>query len=57
MSKIIQNQQLFFLVKIIKSNMLNVKGLANEDEANSVKIYFLGNIEIFHWNLFPDPAV
>ena len=37
---------LICLVKIKNSNMLNVKGLANEDEQNSVLIDFLENIKI-----------
>ena len=38
--------KLFVLVKIIKSNILNVKGLANEDEKTSVQIDFLKNNKI-----------
>ena len=46
--------KLYFLVKRIKSNMLNVKGLAIEDETNSVQFNFFLNIKIFlYLNLFP----
>ena len=45
-----------FGLKVIKSNILNIKGLANEDEKSSVQIDFLENIEIcLYLNLFPGP--
>ena len=46
--------KLFFLLKIIKSNILNVKGLANEDDIFLFVLIFLENIKIqLYLNLFP----
>ena len=45
---------LSFLVKIIKPNMLNVKGLANEDGKVMVQLIYFENIKIYlHSNLLP----
>ena len=49
------------MVKIIKSNLLNVKGLANEDEKLMFKLISFEDIKIYlylnllHSNFFPDP--
>ena len=48
-----KGSSLFFWVSIIKSNMLNVKGLANEDKNVVVQINLKKNIIIYqYWTLF-----